>query len=305
MGAWVQKADDQPPAGEIAGEASAGPYVAVLLRHGQREDYIALGQGRGEEWIANAPRPWDPSLADSGVKQAALARERIEQELKDAGLPMPTAVYSSPLIRCVETSNIVASGFGVDDVRVEAGLMEVLSERWYRSFSVPGSNSKFGGGAVDAEGKLLPVAEEEVLPIARGPLSAMIRTAAQLRGEAGPAASKVDAAHVSFISLSDDIRWGAFESKPAMAERVKATVEARTSERPGQTCVFVSHGSPTDGGFAALTGAQATGQGGMCSVSLLVRERAEGPWRGLVQNDASHADAVHEGPRTGLTPGHR
>merc|ERR1711879_463520 len=153
----------------------------------------------------------------------------------------------------------------------------------------------FGGGATDAAGKLLPVEHDQVLPIARGPISGLIRSARQIKKEGVGAAQKVNEEHKSFVALPDDITWGAFETKEAMVARVKATVETRTNERPGQTCIFVSHGSPTMDGFRGLIGAPARGRGGMCAISLLVRDSSAGPWRALVENDATHADAAHEG----------
>lgn len=182
---------------------------------------------------------------------------------------------------------------------MEQGLTEAVSEKWYRSFAVPGANSEWNGGAKDEAGQLLPVTPEQVRTEALQGPSVLIRAAGEIQANGGPAAMKVKADHESAVKLSEDLKWGTFESKEAMMERLKTTVHTRTAERPGETCVFVSHGSPTIHGFTALAGHAATGHGGMCAISMLVRE-GEG-WKALIQNDATHADEMHEGPRTGLT----
>ena len=41
----------------------------VIIRHGERCDYCARDKGRGQEWVAAQPRPWDTSLTDLGKKQ--------------------------------------------------------------------------------------------------------------------------------------------------------------------------------------------------------------------------------------------
>lgn len=274
------------------------PSVAVLLRHGQREDYVALGEGWGEAWVEAAPRPWDPALAECGKRQALAAAQRLRKELEKAGLPLPTAIYCSPLIRCVETAHIAAAEFGVEELFVEQGLAESICESWMRQFAVPGASSEWGGGATDADGKLLPVDQGQVRKEALEGVSVLLRSAAELKATGGPAAARVAPWHESLLMLSREYRWGAFEPEQEVSARMLATVTERVAKRPGETLVFVSHGGPTQKGFKALSGARPSGEGGMTALSVLVQDDEDGRWRALVENDASHGAKFHEGVRT-------
>ena len=53
--------------------------TVVLLRHGEREDYMAEKALKGKEWVQSHPRPWDPALAPNGA--AAGAAKRCDSNL--------------------------------------------------------------------------------------------------------------------------------------------------------------------------------------------------------------------------------
>jgi len=280
-------------------EMSRPLSVAILLRHGQREDYIALEEGCGEAWVEAAPRPWDPRLAECGRRQAAAAAKRIRAELIKAGLPQPSGIYCSPLFRCVETADIVAGEFDVEEVFVEQGLVESVCEPWMRQFAVPGANAEWGGGLADSDGNLLPVSEDQVRREALEGPSALLRNAEELKATGGAAAARVATWHDSLISLNRALKWGNFESESEVSQRVLATVKDRCWRQPGETLIFVSHGGPTQKGFKALTGKRHSGEGGMTALSILVENREDSSrWLPLVDNDASHGDMFHLGVRT-------
>merc|ERR1719210_2907218 len=117
----------------------------VFLRHGQREDYVALGEGWGSEWVSRVARPWDPALADCGRQQGEAAVKRIREELFALALPKPSQIYTSPLSRCIETGDLVAREFGIDSLLVEEGLNEAICEAMMRQWAVPGANANWGG----------------------------------------------------------------------------------------------------------------------------------------------------------------
>ncbi|HMK63971.1 MAG TPA: histidine phosphatase family protein [Acidimicrobiales bacterium] len=98
----------------MASRHSAGPAVALLVRHGTTASTGKVLPGR-------AP---GLHLSDSGRLQAGRAAERIAA----LGKP-PTAVYASPLERTVETARPIAKAIGCR-VRIERGLVECDVGQW-------------------------------------------------------------------------------------------------------------------------------------------------------------------------------
>ena len=86
----------------------------LLLRHGQNE-WVSTGRLAG----------WTPEvhLNDKGREQSELLGKR----LASAKL---TAVYSSPLVRCVETAEATAQHFPNLEVQLEDGIGEVQFGDW-------------------------------------------------------------------------------------------------------------------------------------------------------------------------------
>lgn len=87
------------------------------MRHAERQDRATELQGI--DWISTAPRPQDPSLSKRGFEQAAL----VGHQLKDAGI---TKILCSPMLRTVQTADVVAEvlGLGENSLCVELGLVE-------------------------------------------------------------------------------------------------------------------------------------------------------------------------------------
>uniref|UniRef100_A0A7S1S8C2 Uncharacterized protein n=1 Tax=Alexandrium catenella TaxID=2925 RepID=A0A7S1S8C2_ALECA len=300
------------PSSRPAWKRTSRATVVVLLRHGQREDYVALGEKRGQDWVAQTPRPWDPMLAESGRKQAQAAGKRIREVLEDNGLPAPSRIFTSPYVRCVETGQIVAQEFGIANMLVEDGLMEAVCEAWMRQWAVPGAEGRWGGPehammSEDAMSNWLPTVQGPeygaawLRPEALGGITGLIWTPTQMAdGMGGPGVSMVNAKHKGCISMRGrGYCWGNFERKEDMEQRVLDTIQARAAQNPGRTMIFVSHGGPTMHAYKGLTGnGVPKGSGGMASLSVLRKLPSRSwHWDALLSNDAQHSEAFQEGVR--------
>ncbi|CAE7695642.1 FKBP62, partial [Symbiodinium sp. CCMP2456] len=283
----------------------------VLLRHGEREDYMAEKAGKGADWIATATRPWDPPLAANGRLQAAAAATRLRQVLQGAGIPMPTQIFTSPLVRCVETADFVAKEFGVSSLQVENGLAESIYEAWMRQWAVPGANSKWGGPpgcAIPQERQGMDprrlrgpeVPHPELRPEALSGPETLLSTAAELQ-KAGW--SRVDGKSQSVVLLHDKgYCWDNFEIHEEVVERLVSVARRRALEHSGETVVLVSHGGPTTYALRALSHQKPKGEGGMTALSILRALPGDiesgRPWEVLLSNDASHGQAFAHGEET-------
>lgn len=85
------------------------------MRHAEREDRAAEKQGL--DWISTAPRPQDPELSTKGKLQAA----NVGEQLRTVGV---TKILCSPMIRTVQSADIVAEKLNMDTICVEMGLVE-------------------------------------------------------------------------------------------------------------------------------------------------------------------------------------
>jgi broad specificity phosphatase PhoE len=83
----------------------------LLVRHGQSE-WNAVGRWQGQA---------DPVLTDTGRHQARTAAERLGSV---------DVVVASPLLRALETAQILAESLGVGPVVTEAALMERDVGEW-------------------------------------------------------------------------------------------------------------------------------------------------------------------------------
>jgi len=279
----------------------------ILLRHGQREDYLARGEGYGAEWVMTAKEPWDPSLACVGRDQALAASRRLRSVLLVQGLPAPSLVFTSPFRRCIETGAILAQDFGTGLMLVEEGLSEAICEAWMRQWAVPGADATWGG---PREAAMTEEAMHQYSTIVQGPpvTSGLLRAEAEAGVETlVRPASKIAAAgmrvqpnHKSHIHIrGKGYHWNNFETRPSAMERIVATLRARARENPGKTLVFVTHGGPNKWAFDSLVeGKQTASYGGMTSLSVLRCKKgveAKGSFEALLAMDALHAEALHKG----------
>jgi broad specificity phosphatase PhoE len=89
-----------------------GVQCVVVVRHGERLDYVERDAGRN--WVqANIHRrPWDPPLTDLGVQQAVDLGEALHTTiLQELALPSIGAIYSSPFLRCRQTAGGIRRGY--------------------------------------------------------------------------------------------------------------------------------------------------------------------------------------------------
>ena len=91
-----------------------------IVRHGERVDHV------DETWVRRAVRQHDPPLTPRGRQQAQL----LGLYLRGKGV---TKIFCSPLIRCVQTGDGIASGLGLQGpcLYIEEALQEV--DRWIRA----------------------------------------------------------------------------------------------------------------------------------------------------------------------------
>eukprot|EP00668_Euglena_longa_P038833 GGOE01049937.1.p1 GENE.GGOE01049937.1~~GGOE01049937.1.p1 ORF type:complete len:294 (-),score=38.73 GGOE01049937.1:99-914(-) len=94
-------------------EAVKCPGVVFLVRHGERLDRI------DPTWRATARRPHDPPLTERGVLQAL----QLGIHLRGRGIKH---IFSSPMIRAVQTADAIAEGLGLSGpcLRIDHSLLE-------------------------------------------------------------------------------------------------------------------------------------------------------------------------------------
>lgn len=94
-------------------------------------------------------------MTDNGIEQAKSLGRALPQILQDLNLPSVSAIYSSPFLRCQQTSVGIASSVNEDTdtttpsssnlkVRVEIGLAESMNENFFRSWAVEGTDGSWG-----------------------------------------------------------------------------------------------------------------------------------------------------------------
>lgn len=272
-------------------KTSARPSI-FICRHGEREDY--QWKARGENWQAQALRPWDSPLTAGGHRQGAAAGHAIKAHCERLGLAPVRMVLVSPLLRCVQTGSAAAESLGVRELGITTALAEAMSEDWYRSWALPGADSTWGGHAGMAHPKGTDPAEVAagggVHHMALEPSGRCLANAAELSEMLvahGDNTAKVlvegDGRGVLAAStLNPELgyKWGDFEGHDALTDRMSALCDEiraagprlwgdgpKKDRAPGETgeaeeggeaepfsVLLISHGGPTTYLYPSLTG---------------------------------------------------
>ena len=126
-----------------------------------------------------------------GRKLGHYLHEIIERH----NLPPIEAVYSSPMVRCCMTAGEAIVGLNEKQklqsvtgshcplnlkVTVEAGLVESLNEKWYRSWCLPHSDGTWGGGNYENGNYPPPVDENVIDPRAKVPAHELCQEASDV-----------------------------------------------------------------------------------------------------------------------------
>lgn len=262
----------------------------VVVRHAERLDYSVRDSGGNWIQTGDTYQPWNTPLTENGCHQSIKLGQKLISLLQQHDLSPITAVYASPLLRCIQTASKLIDGLqqnsdtDINDatengnksslnVRIEQGLIESINEDWYRSWSLPGSNSTWGYRMVPKHEKEPPISLEDVHPMAKAPVQNIItrleETLAQklelqnnqnlnnnnnindtkkFQQEADPVLY-VDPNHISFQksihSLSTaPYQWGHFETHAQQNCRMQSVVDQLAQRHAGETIIIVSHGGP-------------------------------------------------------------
>lgn len=280
------------PANELC--TTAGARYLVVARHGERLDYVS--RDAGNPWTPTATHPYDPPLTDHGKQQAHKLGSHLRQEMIRRGIPPVTAVYSSPFLRCRQTSVEAAKGLSSADsnnlfIGVEFGLSESFNEQWYRSWALPGTDGTWGFKLPHEESTGIDPAT--LHPWSKEPIQKLPLFSHCLADGVTP---QVDAKYKSQTTIDIPYTFDPrqLETRDAQCERMKATVNAVTQE--GHTVMVTSHGAPVTHLFEALTGQpwKNHGRSVYCCYSLY-RQNPNGQWEALAVNQSRYLDERLEG----------
>lgn len=259
--------------------SSSGRTIVIAARHGEREDYAKIM--KGENWVQDAERPWDPPLSSLGWKQGAALGDNVKKTLRDMNIPPVARVYSSPFQRCRETAVAANKSFEFSPtVKVEYALSESLNEQWYRSWALPTSNGAWGYKERDTtSGETLRVNLDTLHWAALQPAAAIIRLGKPVEG--------INTRHRSKTKIHKVCCWGSFESGLDQRKRMQSVV--KNVARPGCTSMVVTHGGPVTHLFEELTRKDWWVHGEASYASFSIYEQTpEGKWETLVMNQSEH-----------------
>lgn len=274
--------------------------IVIVARHGERLDYVM--RDRDQNWVTDAPRPYDPPLSLHGVEQAKKLGQHLARELPKRNLPTISAVYTSPFLRCRQTAaaatlqsvkeRVLSNGStntstrpslrGIPKIRVEMGLSESINESWYRSWAMPYSDGTWG---------LCPKGESSLdtstlHPLARQPISNLLNWKSTIDATKSANNLLFDFDYASKIELNDySLEPRYLESRDDQRRRMRTTVEQIW--QPGTTVLLVSHGGPATHLFEELTGKEwkEHGESSYCCYSIYRRSSESEDWESLVVNE--------------------
>ena len=291
----------------------------LISRHGERLDYKLRDSSKGWPTFRDLQpdTPWNPPMTPAGCRQGAAMGRAAQRKLSELGLPPLTAIYTSPLIRCVQTAVAASKAIQAASralaplpVFVEPSLVETLGENWYRSWAVPSADGTWGGPEGCKRG--VEVDAADLHPSARKSISSVIPTAAQIVSAADSAAAVgpplmaaeiaecVDTSYAPFADAAARV-WNEFESERELSARAGAFIDEveRRHHTRGESVLLVSHGGPTAALFRhAQKGRDAPKGGwprcGYCGLYLLEKRGSDGAWDAPLIADAAHLAEVPE-----------
>ena len=247
----------------------AAPRFVVVVRHGERLDYVSRDD-LGVNWTAQADRPYDPPLTEHGKEQALKLGQHLVGELERLGIPPITAIYTSPFLRCLQTSLSAREGLSsmpntdstsstaskLPPVRVEYGLSESFNNSWFRSWSLPGSDGTWGF-RLERQNGTAEYDPETLHPWSRQPIQHL-----PLFEDWKSTTAGLDLDYESKTSIKTPFSFDPLnlETREQQCARMKAVVETVTQN--GDGCVMLtSHGAPVLHLFEELTGQPWTNHG--------------------------------------------
>ena len=261
-----------------------------VCRHGEREDYA--WKRRGENWQAQAERPWDTPLTPAGHLQALACGKSLATHCAVHGLKPVSSIVSSPLLRCIETAAAIAKALGIKRVSIEPRLAETMCEEWYRSWATPGADSSWGGPEMGTA-----MDRSQLHPASVGPASACHSTATTIEclrraHSLSDLGRQVEVVDTTPPPPPFAYTWGEFETEAAQAGRMREVAE---SQLPASTSagsvLLVSHGGPTGSLYHELSSV-APPLVGFCGLFAYARpENGEG-WEVIFSVNHDHLKLV-------------
>ena len=251
----------------------------VVARHGERLDYMSRDE-LGVNWTAQADRPYDPPLTEHGKEQALKLGQHLAGELERLGIPPITAIYTSPFLRCLETSIFASNGLlrvtpnapmfpcataDLPPICVEYGLSESINEAWYRSWALPNSD----GTWAFQRNSILD--ETTFHPLSRQPVHKLFGDwKKQLAQKNSYSISNLDQTYESRTQIGQSFSFYPclLESREQQRARMKEALEVLAMR--GSTVLLVSHGGPVTHLFEEVAGLPWTdhGESVYCSYSI-------------------------------------
>lgn len=212
----------------------------VVVRHGERLDYIM--RDRGENWIPSSDRPWDPPLTDNGREQANALGAALPNMLEKLNLPSIAAVYSSPFYRCRQTASGLCSSQEELKVKVEVGLSESISQNWYRSWAISGTDGSWGYGKDDCPDPSL-LDPDSLHPSSKEPVQPLLDWKQATSDSI--LEKKMDVGHVSksAIDIPYSLHPPIFENYKTQGRRMHDTLNQLSEQHLDETILVVSHGT--------------------------------------------------------------
>jgi len=216
----------------------------VIVRHAERVDYVER-----RRWLDAAPRPWDTPITRHGHSQAEAAGAAAARLVEDMGLPPVRRMFTSPMLRCVETSTSFRRGFGASDdlpIHAENSLIECMTEDWYRSWAIEGLSDATWGGPKGYEVGTVPVSTLKLRPEAHVPSGELLLSSQELE-DLGCDLSHSTKFFPAFTVASP-------EDHSYLGARLGDFAREALQRFPEETIVLVSHGGPSAAIVEYLTG---------------------------------------------------